>query len=115
MDDDMDDHFDGTTDRPGSRGGPAEGGGGKDKKGAAGSVGDDDSGSAGARSGSRNFRNPRRGARRRKRINSFRVTLPGAEINGLLGATTSVCSARLLLSPHRDSSACAGGFWLATP
>lgn len=90
MDDEMDDDFDGKPDRPGSRGGPAEGGGGggKENKGTERSLGDEDSGSAEARGGSRNFRNPRRGARRRKRVNSFRVTLRRhREMNSLLKAT----------------------------
>lgn len=77
MDDEMDDDFDGKPDKPESRDDPAEGGGNKGKKRAEGSVGEEDSGSAGARGGSRSFRNPRRGTRRRKRINSFRVTLTG--------------------------------------
>jgi len=72
MDDELDDGFDSKPDRPGSRKGSAdEGGKGKE---AEGSVGDDDSSRA---KGSRNFRNPRKGLRRRNQITSFRVILWG--------------------------------------
>lgn len=70
MDDEMDDDFDG---KRASKDGPTDEKGDKGKKGAEGSAGDEGGGSEEARGGSRNFRNPRRGARRRKQINSFRV------------------------------------------
>eukprot|EP00752_Nemacystus_decipiens_P012745 g11286.t1 len=83
MDDEMDDDFD-KPDRSGTRDGPANGGG-KETKGDR-SAGDD--GSAETK-GFRNYRNPRKGARRRKRINSFRVNLGGGAENNEWGVETS--------------------------